>query len=476
LPESGTAKPLPAKSGFSEDDTLSCMSTWQAPPAAGPVSARVRPPGSKSITNRALVLAALSSGPSAITGGLDARDTQLAVAALRALDASVIVSRTDWRFQPGDLSSFSGAVSSGAASSGAVDVDLGNSGTCMRFLPAVAALTSASVRFDGDPRIRERPNAALLGALRILGAVVDGDAAPFTVHGHGSVPGGTVTLDASGSSQLVSGLLLAGPRFRDGLSVRHEGPPVPSAPHIVMTVRMLRAAGATVTVIPGPDGRPCEWQVTPGPLSLGAVAVEPDLSNAVPFLAAALVTGGTVVLPGWPADSLQASSAILDALCSMGATCSVDDSGLTISGTGTVRGASVDLRDVSEMAPVLTAVAAVASSPSVFTGLAHTRTHETDRLAAMAKEINALGGDVSELPDGLEVRPRPLRASGTFHTYDDHRLVMAAAVLGLAVPGLLVDNVETVGKTFPGFTDAWASMLSVHDEPGVRAESGVNTE
>jgi 3-phosphoshikimate 1-carboxyvinyltransferase len=454
LPEFSSAKPLPAKSGFSGDDTLICMSTWQAPPAAGPVSARVRPPGSKSITNRALVLAALSSGPSVITGGLEARDTQLAVAALRVLGASISLSRTDWRFQPGNLSSVSGAA----------DIDLGNSGTCMRFLPAVAALTSASVRFDGDPRIRERPNAALLGALRSLGAVVDADAAPFTVHGHGAVPGGTVTLDASGSSQLVSGLLLAGTRFRDGLRVRHEGPPVPSAPHIVMTVRMLRAAGATVTVVCGPDGRPCEWQVAPGPLSLGAVAVEPDLSNAVPFLAAALVTGGTVVLPGWPADSLQGSSAILDALSAMGADCTVDAAGLRISGTGTVRGASIDLRDVSEMAPVLTAVAAVASSPSVFTGIAHTRTHETDRLAAMAKEINALGGDVAELPDGLEVRPRPMRAAGTFDTYDDHRLVMAAAVLGLAVPGLLVDNVETVGKTFPGFTDEWASMLGVNAE------------
>jgi 3-phosphoshikimate 1-carboxyvinyltransferase len=430
------------------------MSTWQAPSAGAPVSARVRPPGSKSITNRALVLAALSSGPSVVTGGLEARDTQLAIAALRAMGASISLGRTDWRFQPGNLSSGTAA-----------DVDLGNSGTCMRFLPAVAALTPARVRFDGDPRIRERPNSALLGALRSLGAVIDGDAAPFTVHGRGSVPGGSVTLDASGSSQLVSGLLLAGPRFTDGLSVRHEGPPVPSAPHIAMTVRMLRAAGATVTVAPGPDGRPGAWQVAPGPLAAGAISVEPDLSNAVPFLAAALVTGGTLVLPGWPADSLQASSAILDVLCAMGATCSADPSGLTISGTGTVRGVSVDLRDVSEMAPVLTAVAAVASSPSVFTGIAHTRTHETDRLAAMAKEINALGGDVSELPDGLEVRPRPLRATGSFDTYDDHRLVMAAAVLGLAVPGLLVANAETVGKTFPQFTQAWAAMLDgVHTE------------
>jgi 3-phosphoshikimate 1-carboxyvinyltransferase len=422
------------------------MSTWQAPSAGGPVSARVRPPGSKSITNRALVLAALSDGPSVIAGGLRARDTELAIAALQVLGCSVDII-TAWAIRPGQLDG------------GSADVDLGNSGTCMRFLPAVAALGSADVRFDGDPRIRERPNSALLSALRSLGVAVDGDAAPFVVHGRGSVPGGAVTLDASGSSQLVSGLLLAAPRFDAGVSVRHEGPPVPSAPHIAMTVRMLSAAGASVSVTPGADGRPVAWDVAPGPLSAGTMDVEPDLSNAVPFLAAALVTGGTVVIPGWPADSLQASSEILDVLVSMGGTYSFSSSGLTFSGTGEVRGVSVDLRDVNEMAPVLTSVAAVASGASTFTGLAHTRRHETDRLAAMAKEINALGGSVSELPDGLEVRPRPL-SGGLFETYDDHRLVMAAAVLGLAVPGVQVAGAETVGKTFPGFTDAWASMLA----------------
>ena len=421
------------------------MSTWQAPSAGGPVSARVRPPGSKSITNRALVLAALSDGPSVITGGLRARDTDIAVAALRVLGSTVDI-RTAWGIRPGLLNG------------GSADVDLGNSGTCMRFLPAVAALGSAQVRFDGDPRIRERPNSALLGALRALGVSVTGDAAPFTVHGRGRVPGGAVTLDASGSSQLVSGLLLAAPRFDAGVSVRHDGPPVPSAPHIDMTVRMLIAAGAAVSVGLGPDGRPCVWDVSPGRLSAGTIDVEPDLSNAVPFLAAALVTGGTVVIPGWPSDSLQAASAILDVLCSMGGRYSFSSSGLTFSGTGVVQGVTVDLRDVNEMAPVLTSVAAVASGGSTFTGLAHTRRHETDRLAAMAKELNSLGGDVTELPDGLVVRPRPL-SGGMFGTYDDHRLVMAAAVLGLVVPGVQVAGAETVGKTFPGFTDAWAAML-----------------
>lgn len=423
------------------------MSTWHAPHAAGPVRARVRLPGSKSITNRALVLAALSSSPSVIENPLHARDTRLAAAALTTLGATISSDvATTWRVTPGS-----------PAPGATLSVDVGNSGTCMRFLPAVAALTGASVRFDGDARARERPVGALLGALRSVGAVVDGDAVPFTVRGSGSVRGGSVELDASGSSQLVSGLLLAAAGFEHGIEVRHSGPPVPSMPHIAMTERMLRACGAGVTSSGGQ--RPASWRVSPGPLSLGKIDVEPDLSNAGPFLAAALVTGGTLVIQGWRADSLQASAAILDAFTAMGASCSIGADGLTISGTGTVRGITADLRDISELAQVLTACAAVASSPSEFTGIGHIRTHETDRLAALVKEINALGGDVSERPDGLVIRPRPLRAARPFGTYEDHRMVMAAAVAGLSVPGLVIEGADTVGKTFPGFMDTWRAML-----------------
>jgi len=442
---------------------------WPSPAAAGPVSARVRLPTSKSITNRALVLAALSDGQASVANPLCARDTLLAVSALRALGTQITEtgSPTAWRVTPGQ-----------PPAGAEVSVDVGNAGTVMRFLPGVAALTSAAVHFDGDARARQRPVGPILAALRQLGThIEDGGraAVPFTVHGRGAIRGGTVTLDASGSSQLVSGLLLAAPRFDEGVEIRHEGPPVPSAPHIAMTVRMLRAAGAEVTEMAsgagasgagagGAGGRPDAWRVRPGRLDLGAVTVEPDLSNAGPFLAAALVTGGTITVPDWPRDSLQAAGQILDVLADMGARYEVGSDGLTITGTGRVRGITADLRDVNELAPVLTAVAALADSPSVFTGLAHTRSHETDRLAALAKEINALGGDITELPDGLQIRPRPLRAGAAgapFGSYDDHRMVMAAAVLGLAVPGIQVDNAQTVAKTFPGFTDVWAAMLGL---------------
>jgi len=436
---------------------------WAAPAAAGPVRARIWLPASKSITNRALVLAALSDRPARIANPLRARDTLLAADALRALgtevsdeaDGSPAVSVSAWRVTGGQ-----------PAAGSRVSVDVGNAGTVMRFLPAVAALTWATVRFDGDERIRQRPVGPILAALRDLGARIEDDgrgAAPFTVLGRGEVRGGTVTLDASGSSQLISGLLLAAARFGQGIEIRHEGPPIPSAPHIAMTVRMLQAAGAEVTETrSGAGERPDGWRVRAGRLDLGSVTVEPDLSNAGPFLAAALVTGGTLSLPGWPADSLQAAGPILDVLTQMGARCEVGADGLTVVGPGTVQGITADLRDVAELAPVLTAAAALAGTPSAFTGLAHTRRHETDRLAALAKEINALGGDITELPDGLRVRPRPLRAAaadGPFGTYDDHRMVMAAAVLGLAVPGLRVAGVQTVAKTFPDFTDVWTDML-----------------
>jgi 3-phosphoshikimate 1-carboxyvinyltransferase len=438
---------------------------WTAPAAAGPVRARLRPPGSKSMTNRALVLAALADGPTVITSPLRARDTLLMAGALRSLGAAIDETREDsgasgepaaWRVAPG------------RPGDRAV-IDVGNAGTVLRFVPPVAALDRADVEFRGDERAAARPVGPLLAALRELGAVIEGgDAVPFVVRGRGGISGGTVTLDASGSSQLVSGLLLAAPRYDKGAEVCHQGPPVPSAPHIAMTVQMLRDAGAEVES--GTRGRagsgrersvPDFWRVRPGELRPSAVAVEPDLSNAAPFLAAALVTGGSVTIAGWPRRTVQPAGQILDVLTRMGAACSPAADGMRVTGTGAIRGITADLRDVSELVPVLAALAALADSPSVFTGIGHMRTHESDRLAALAAEIGGLGGDVTEHPGGLEIRPRPLRADGAvFASHDDHRLVMAAAVLGLALPGgLRVGDAATVGKTFPAFTRMWSQML-----------------
>jgi 3-phosphoshikimate 1-carboxyvinyltransferase len=428
---------------------------WRAPAAHGPVRATLRLPGSKSISNRALMLAALSDSPSTLRGVLKARDTSLAIGALRVLGCSLEEYGTDL------------AVSGGALAPGTeVSVDVGNAGTVMRFLPAVAALSPASVAFDGDPRARERPIGALLEALRALGVSIDDGgrgALPFTIHGSGAIRGGAVTLDASGSSQLVSGLLLAAARFDLGIEVQHVGPPVPSLPHIEMTVRMIADAGADVEV--GAGERPDFWRVRPGRLDLGDFTVEPDLSNAGPFLAAALVTGGSVTVRDWPSNSLQPADAILDVLTRMGGSVSSSPDGLTVTGSGVINGIEADLRDVPELCLPLTSVAALASGPSTFTGVGHTRLQETDRLAAITKEINALGGDVTELPDSLTIRPRPLRAEPghVFESYDDHRMVMAAAVLGLAVPGIEVSNVATVGKTFPDFTARWAELTGVPD-------------
>ena len=446
--------------------------------------ASVSLPGSKSITNRALVIAALADGPTTIAGPLQARDTELMAAAISTLGATIRAGGAD--APPGFPAVSSSGVSRDLAAGGLpggaaptewvvtpgwtaapARVDVGNAGTVLRFVPPIAALASADVEFSGDERAANRPVAPLLAGLRQLGAeIADGGrgAVPFIVRGRGRMRGGSVTLDASSSSQLVSGLLIAAPRYEAGALIRHEGRRVPSAPHIAMTAAMLTAAGATVesgTSGPSADPKaPNFWRVLPGRLAPGRIDVEPDLSNAAPFLAAALVTGGQLTIAGWPARSLQAADQILDVLSQMGAACTLTPAGLQIKGTGRIRGISADLRDVNELAPVLTALAALADSPSEFTGIGHMRLHESDRLAALASEFAALGGQVTELSDGLRVQPRPLRAGREpFDSHDDHRLVMAAAVLGLAVPGLRVANAATVGKTFPAFGALWQQML-----------------
>jgi 3-phosphoshikimate 1-carboxyvinyltransferase len=435
---------------------------WLVPRASGPVRAVVQLPGSKSMTNRALVLAALSDRPTVIGGPLVARDTLLMADALRALGCQIEETSGSWLVEPAPRHSRPGADRAG------IGVNVGNAGTVLRFVPPVAALTNADVTFRGDPRAAQRPVGPLLTALRTLGVTISDTgtgAVPFVVRGRGEVPGGTVTLDASSSSQLISALLLAAARFGAGAEIRHEGPRVPSEPHIEMSIKMLRASGVDVRADSAPPAisgamTRRTWRVLPGPIRPGEITVEPDLSNAVPFLAAALATGGEVTVAGWPSDSLQAADRIIGLLRSMGADVRLTSEGLRVSGSGRISGVGADLSEVSEVAPVLTALAALASSPSEFTGIGHMRRHESDRLAALASEIGKLGGDVTELADGLRIRPAPLHGGATFDSHDDHRLVMAAAVLGLVTDDVRVQNAATVGKTFPDFSQRWSEILT----------------
>jgi 3-phosphoshikimate 1-carboxyvinyltransferase len=406
-------------------------------------------PGSKSLTNRYLVVAALANGTSRLRRPLRSRDTLLMAEALRALGASV----TDL---PGDENDCDDWLVTPASLSRAASVDCGLAGTVMRFLPPMASLANGPVRFHGDAQAGNRPMAPVIEALRSLGARIDDDgrgALPFTVHGTGRMPGGEVTLDASASSQFISALLLAGARFEQGVTIHHDGLPIPSEPHIAMTVEVLRDCGVLVD-----DSVANTWQVAPSPLYPLDVEVEPDLSNAAVFLAAAVVTGGTVRVPGWPQHTTQAGDAIRNVFDAMGADVLLERTGLTVTGDRQISGLDVDLHDAGELTPVIVAVAALADSPSRIRGIAHLRGHETDRLAALSKEVNAMGGSVEETGDGLRVTPKPLQGR-LFHTYDDHRMAMAAAVLGLRVPGVVIENVETTDKTLPDFTARWTRML-----------------
>jgi 3-phosphoshikimate 1-carboxyvinyltransferase len=418
---------------------------WPAPHAAAPVRGRVSVPGSKSVTNRALLLAALSGGRATVTGAPATRDTALMVGALRALGVPVEVDAE--RVELGGHDGLRGGGS----------VDCGLAGTVMRFVPPAAALADGPVAFDGDPRARERPMGTVLDALRALGARVEGTGLPFVLHGTGGLAGGAVVIDASASSQFVSGLLLSGARYDKGVTVHHDGKPVPSLPHIEMTVAMLRDAGVAVD-----DAEPNTWRVAPGPIAVRDWAVEPDLSNAAVFLAAAAVTGGEVTVTGWPAGSTQPGAEILSVLAKAGCTVTPRPDGMTVRGPAEPAGVDVDLHDASELTPTVVAVAALAAGPSRIRGVAHIRGHETDRLAALAAELTALGGDVTETPDGLEIRPAPLAAPAgrPWRAYADHRMATAGALVGLVVPGIAIDDIGCTDKTIPDFPARWAAMLA----------------
>jgi 3-phosphoshikimate 1-carboxyvinyltransferase len=403
-------------------------------------------PGSKSQTNRALVLAALATpqGTSTISGALRSRDTDLMIGAVQSLGVTVEGADTE--------------LTVGGAITPQPDarINCGLAGTVLRFVPPVAALSTETVTFDGDEQARARPIAPLLDALRGLGVDVDGDGLPFAVRGAGSVAGGTVEIDASASSQFVSGLLLSGPAFTDGLTIVHTGESVPSAPHVAMTVAMLRDAGVDID-----DTQSNRWRITPGPIAARHWNIEPDLSNAVPFLAAAVVSGGTVRVTGWPRVSIQPADTIIAVLEKLGSVVRHSGTYIEVQGPSGYGGFEVDLHDIGELAPAVAALAALATvgSQSKLSGIAHLRGHETDRLAALSDEINRLGGRCEQTPDGLVISSQPLHG-GVWRSYADHRMATAGAIVGLRVAGVEVEDIGTTAKTLPDFPQMWADLLA----------------
>ncbi|MBW4041875.1 MAG: 3-phosphoshikimate 1-carboxyvinyltransferase [Acidobacteria bacterium] len=428
---------------------------WPAPTADGPLAATVRLPGSKSLTNRELVLSALAVAPSRLRDALIARDTDLMVAALRSFGARIEQEGDDLVVTPGPLT-------------GSTCVDVGLAGTLMRFLPPLAALADGPVRFDGDERARLRPMATTILSLRALGVQVDDDGRatmPFTVRGAGRVAGGPVLLDASESSQFVSGLLLSGARFDEGLEVEHRGARLPSLPHIEMTIDALRRRGVQAASEVVAESGAARWSVPAHAIAGRDVAIEPDLSNAGPFLAAALVAGGRVTVPGWPDRTTQVGDRLRGWLAEFGAEVELGRGALTVAGPGVaahpLRPVDLDLGEGGELAPTLVGLAAFADGTSTFTGIGHLRGHETDRLAALATELGAVGIAVEETPDGLRVHGgRPVATDRAWRSYADHRIATTGALLGLATPGLAVEDVASTAKTLPGFVDLWARMLS----------------
>ncbi len=421
---------------------------WSAPNRDAAISKTVRIPGSKSLTNRWLILAAIANGPSRINFPLKARDTELMASAIKSLGNSVEVDGDSWVVTPGEFS-------------GSTEIDCGLAGTVMRFVPPIATLSTGAIRFDGDPRARVRPMSAVIKALRELGADIVDDGRgtlPFVINAKGFMPGGRVEIDASASSQFVSALLLAGARFDEGLTVTHSGGNLPSLPHIEMTIEVLGETGVTVesNLI---NLQNASWTIAPQSPKGFSITVEPDLSNAAAFVAAALVAGGQVTIENWPTKTSQAGNALVDLVPMLGGQVKRVGSDMIFVGSGSITGINADLSAVGELTPVIAALCALADSPSELTGIGHLRGHETDRLAALATEINKLGGSVIETEDGLKINPSKL-SGGVFSTYEDHRMAMAGAVLGLKVKNLQIENIATTGKTLPEFAQMWLELVS----------------
>lgn len=461
-------------------DTMDTMSEfqnpWPAPLATRPLSATVTIPGSKSLSNRYLILAAMGQHPVTLVGLLRSRDTDLMMGALRSLGV-------EFQVDPDDETTVRVTPPSSGRFTGDVDVYCGLAGTVMRFVPGLAMFADGPVRFDGDAQAYARPMKPVLDGLEQLGAHIEyhGEPGrlPFTltppVASDGMhAPAHTVSIDASGSSQFISGLLLIGARLPGGLELQHTGDHLPSLPHIRMTVADLQSAGVAVDV----DEEHHRWRVHPGSVQLpDRVMVEPDLSNAAPFLGAALNAGGTVSVPYWPRETTQPGGLLPGILQAMGAeitwngrpwseTTTGEDAPaaatLTVCGDGVIRGLGrFDMSAAGEIAPSIAALAALADAPTQLVGIAHLRGHETNRLAALVTEIRRIGAEAEELEDGIEIRPVPRERlhGAVMETYADHRMATFAAMIGLTVPDIAVVDVATTRKTIPDFVGLWSAML-----------------
>lgn len=413
---------------------------WPAPVAHYPLAASVSLPGSKSLNNRELVLSALAKEPTTLLDSLESRDSSLMIAALQSLGTSIRKIPSGLLIDPNPLR-------------GPAAIDCGLAGTVMRFVPPLASLAVGQVSFDGDEAAKKRPMKTTIESLRALGVEIEGESLPFKILGKGKVRGGEISIDASASSQFVSGLLLVAARFEVGLTLNHLGDHLPSQPHIQMTLDCLQKRGVVAEEI-----SETSWRVLPGEIAGGTIQIEPDLSNAGPFLAAAMVAGGSVTIPNWPSSTTQVGDQFDGILQQMGASITKTTESLTISGTGEIHGIDINLSEAGELTPVIAALAALADSRTTIRGVAHLRGHETDRLAALVQEINSLGGKAKETEDGMVIEPAALRG-GRWRCYEDHRMATAGAIIGLRVPGVEIEDISVTSKTMPNFASMWEQML-----------------
>lgn len=413
---------------------------------SGPVRGRVRPPGSKSITNRALVCAALARGTSVLHGALDSDDTRVMVAAWRELGITIESE------PPQDVLRVTGG--GGSIAPGPKSLYVENSGTTIRFLTAAVALGSGTYRLHGNTRMHQRPIGDLVRALQHLriDARCDGgnDCPPVTVATDGLV-GGVVEVAGDISSQFLSGLLLAAPCARGPIQLRVR-PPLISIPYVEMTLRVMESFAASIRRRP----ESLLFEIDPTGYTANDYAIEPDASAASYFLAAAAATGGVITIDGLGTESLQGDVRFVDCLREMG--CAVEARGDTISLKGpghpdsarSLKGIDADMRDISDTVPSLAVLAAIANGPTRIRGVAHIRHKESDRIGDLARELRKVGAQVDILEDGLRIEPGPLR-SARIATYDDHRIAMSFAILGLRSPGIVIENPECTAKTYPNF-------------------------